>query len=354
MEKNRMGSVLLGSCLIAATLTFSGGAFEKAFAEEIVPIEAVSVETEEAVTAGAEDGSGTEMEEKSASKLYGEILRQYERVWRENPGMDQYSEESLVNYLLYMGYGREDAQLVFSLTDLDGNGIEELVMGLAQAGALESVSLLELFTAAEGSPIHLLDSGERWSFQICEGGFLSENGSGGAAHNYQSYLKIGADGKSCEVVEYYYVNGDEQTVEDVEGNIQPFDGNYEQYLKRYPQAKLEWKILDEQAIADLAGDPVSLEDMTAEDIVEAPRFRNGRCSNVTEVVANYYLRNWGYEKYSHYWFNQDYLEEEGEKDYFSIQDTVSGETVSNVVIDCHTGNAQETKADGTVLEYAIF
>lgn len=359
MEKNRIRSLFLGGCLLAVNMIFTGGVWGKAFAEEIIVMEeATALEAtasaEEEKTEKTESVSGKATSEKRVLQLYAEILRQYDQVWTNKLSMEQYSEESLVNYLLYMGDWGADAQLVFSLTDLDGNGTEELMLGLAQAGDFEKVSLLDLYTCAEGSAVRLLDAGERWSFQICENGILSENSSGGAAHNYQSYWKIGADGRSCDAVEYYYVNGEDQTVENLEGNLQSFDGNYEQYLKRYPEAKLDWKILGQGEIEKLLEDSVPLEDMTAEDIVEAPHFRKGRCSNMAEVAANYYLRKWGYENYNNYWLNQDYLEENQEKDYFSIQDASTGEILSEVTVDCRTGKATESKPDGRVLEYSIF
>ncbi len=356
MGKNRIGSLFLGGCLLAVNMMFAGGTLEKAFAEEITVIEEAEA-LEGVSSAEAPESKEAVLEETSKESVlqrYAQILRQYDKVWSNKTGMEQYSEESLVNYLVYMGYWGEASQLVFSLTDLDGNGTEELVIGLLHSGDFEKVSSLDLYTVAEGSPVRLLDSGERWSFQICENGILGENSSGGAAHNYQSYWKIGADGRSCDAVEYYYVNGEDQTVENLEGNLQPFDGNYEQYLKRYPEANLDWKILGQGEIENLLEDSVPLEDMTAEDIVEAPHFRKGRCSNMTEVAANYYLRKLGYENYKNYWFNQDYLEKDQEKDYFSIQDAATGETFSEVEIDCRTGNAKETRSDGTVLEYSVF
>ena len=80
---------------------------------------------------------------------------------------------------------------------------------------------------------------------------ISENGSGGACHTItQSYYTIGSDGKSCDTIGYYYINGDDQTVEDLEGTVTPFDGNYDQYLYQYEEETLSWKEVSESSIAE--------------------------------------------------------------------------------------------------------
>ena len=190
-------------------------------------------------------------ETDAARTAYGNILWQYYDIWNtDDVSLSLYSEDSIVNYQVYYGYASTDANYQLNrYTYRDGNGTEELMIGIDYGGS-GNASVLDIFTYASGRAVRLLSGAERSHLTLCRDGVISENGSGGAAHNYQSYYTIGSDGKSCDTIGYYYINGDDQTVEDLEGTVTPFDGNYDQYLYQYEEETLSWKEVSESSIAE--------------------------------------------------------------------------------------------------------
>ena len=83
-------------------------------------------------------------ETDAARTAYGNILWQYYDIWNtDDVSLSLYSEDSIVNYQVYYGYASTDANYQlnrytyrdFTLKDLDGNGTEELMIGIDYGGS---------------------------------------------------------------------------------------------------------------------------------------------------------------------------------------------------------------------------
>lgn len=295
-------------------------------------------------------------ETDAARTAYGNILWQYYDIWNtDDVSLSLYSEESIVNYQVYYGYASTDAnyQLDFTLKDLDGNGTEELMIGIDYGGS-GNASVLDIFTYASGRAVRLLSGAERSHLTLCRDGVISENGSGGAAHNYQSYYTIGSDGKSCDTIGYYYINGDDQTVEDLEGTVTPFDGNYDQYLYQYEEETLSWKEVSESSIAEktipreAAGAA-----LTWREIGKAPIYKNGMINNGYEVFAAYCRRTWSEEEFAARLITQDYEGEQPGTNVFEITEQESGVWIGTATLNLSTGEVTEERADGSSETFSV-
>lgn len=285
---------------------------------------------------------------------YGNILWQYYDIWNGgNPDMQMNGDpEDIVNYLLYFGNYDGTISLAFALDDLDGNGIRELLIGMLSNG---SCSVIDVFSYVDGTVVHLFSGAERSHLTVCEDGIVSENSSGGALHNFQYYYKINEDGRSCDAIRYYYINSEDYTVEDIEGTVNPFDGNYDQYLHIYNEAQSGWISMDETGIAektverDMAGPALG-----KTEIVQAPHFRNGLCENIWTVLENYYLRRMGADMYRNVYFNFDYENNDRTMEYADIIEQQTGQVLYSVCVDLGSGDAVETKYDNTVEYFNVF
>ena len=289
---------------------------------------------------------------------YGNVLWQYYDVWNtEGVSMEMYDDKnSIVNYVVYFGPFSDEANLAFSVTDLDGNQVPELVIGHTYVSEeSEFFNVFDVFTYADGQVVQLFRAGERSGLTMCRDGIISENGSGGAAYNYQWYYVINPDGKSANIIAYYYINGSDMTVENIDGYESVFDGDYEKYLNQYEPMELSWNVLTEGMITgetvdrETAGEP-----FTPYDITVAPIFKKGVCQNGYEVFSNQYLKRVGSEEYNKYLVIGDYQETDQETDILYIRDPQTNDTLITEVVDLRTGEVTETKADGTEERYFIF
>lgn len=320
--------------------------------EKIFPsLEFYCMTDEEIVVMGGEHNKSENSDMLSA---YGNILWQYYDVWNSgNLNLEMNSNpENIVNYLLYFGNYDGTISLAFTLEDLDGNGIQELLIGMLSNG---SCSVIDVFSYVDGAVIHMFSGAERSHLTICEDGIISENGSGGAQHNFQHYYKINEDGKSCDTILYYYINSENYTVEEVDGTITAFDGNYDKYLNVYSEAQFAWTGLNEDNIAEetvqrnMAGPALK-----GYDIVQAPYFRNGLCENIWSVLQNYYLRKMGANEYQNVYFDFDYENNDHTMEYADIVELQTGQVRYSVSVNLGTGDAVEQSWDGTVDYFNVF
>lgn len=82
----------------------------------------------------------------------------------------------------------ELSEIGFALIDLDGNGQEELII------SDPSKFVYDLYTISNGKAVHLFDSGERYSYSLCENGVVKNSWSGSAVTHGQDFYKLN-DGK---------------------------------------------------------------------------------------------------------------------------------------------------------------
>lgn len=149
--------------------------------KEAPPLEmekAEPIETEEAEDDGADTPEGA----------YAEILDMF--YYKILEGWDGTED---VSYMFYWDYtsvkGLSDAG--YSLLDLDGNGVPELLVSTAVDA--EYGTIYDLYTYADGEVIHAATGGERFSYSLCEDGTIYYWQSSGAGNSTQIDYSIDAD-----------------------------------------------------------------------------------------------------------------------------------------------------------------
>ncbi len=83
----------------------------------------------------------------------------------------------------------------YAFIDLDGNGVQELLIGRIGEGGWGSDTgmIYDLYTYRDGEAIHLFSSGERDAFFLCSDSLIANEGAGGAAlSGYDYYVLDGA------------------------------------------------------------------------------------------------------------------------------------------------------------------
>lgn len=155
-------------------------------------------------TTGAETDTSQPAAESSDLSSYSSILQQYRTALQEDWDFDTLMNNGL-NYLCayHKGTGLDD--IGYSLYDIDNNGTPELLIGeLGQTN--RGGDVYDIYTLSDGNPSLVAQSGERDMFTVCEGGKISEVGSGGAAHTYFQYYDY-KDG-NCVLIEAVVIDGE--------------------------------------------------------------------------------------------------------------------------------------------------
>ena len=117
----------------------------------------------------------------------------------------------------------------FYLLDLDGNGIEELLLGVNQDYGLRG-EIYDIYTIDDNELVKIGSGGGRYRYRLCENNIIINEGSSGAANRHFEISKCNGD--KLELIKYldmddrYYVDG-----EFVEGGYTELDENYK--IKRY-------------------------------------------------------------------------------------------------------------------------
>lgn len=143
-----------------------------------------------AVTPLTDDSEETDDEMPTA---YQEILDEYIRAITEGWGAEQYMQEDMSIILRDI---RSLDSLGYAMIDLDGNGVEELILALDE----ESQTILDLYTLTEGEVVHVLSGWERISYFLRADGLI---------------LNIGAESASCTNYVFNRLSGGELIQEEI-------------------------------------------------------------------------------------------------------------------------------------------
>lgn len=282
---------------------------------------------------------------------YGNILWQYFDAWStEYDVFADQEPESIINYLVFRGM--IEAELKYSLYDIDKNGIPELLIG---TGESDYLSVLDIFTYSDDTVVHLLDGGERWYLTLYKDGIIGEYGSGGAAYSIQRYFTIGEDGTSCITELYYDINGDNRTVEDIDGNLLPLEDVENRYLDIFEKIELDWTTISESGLLATFGEQdVCGSKLTKYEVLEAPQLKKGICENSTELLLDAYRRISEGNEYSTYSVSRDYYEENEKQDVFFVEEPETNYPISTIYVDLQTGEAKEVFKGGEIRSFSIF
>ena len=115
---------------------------------------------------------------------YKPLAAKYVKAIAEDWDMERCEEED-ISYLVMFLDRPED--LSCSLVDLDGNGIQEMVV-------TDGNLIYDLYTCAGGEYVHILTGGERNTFTLTADNMIVNVGSGGASYTiYRIYLYYGTN-----------------------------------------------------------------------------------------------------------------------------------------------------------------
>ena len=112
---------------------------------------------------------------------YAHVIGKYSRAHEEGWSVEEYMQNDIC-YVLGIQGSIEDYGYAF--VDLDGNGIEELII-------TDGDVIYDMFTLLEdGGAGHILSSGERMRYFLCEDNVIGYRGSGGAANTVLQYYTL--------------------------------------------------------------------------------------------------------------------------------------------------------------------
>lgn len=182
---------LIASCIVMASgCGTKGGTEEKAVEAsvqetvEAVPDtpdevqEPVSAEEEEQENENTETGDTDDTEDTAS--VYSDILDMF--YYKILTGWDCTED---VSYMFYWDYSsvKSLSDAGYALTDLDGNGVPELLVSPVE-DAREGM-IYDLYAYADGKVVHTATGGERFCYYLCEDNSIYYWGSSGASNNTQ-------------------------------------------------------------------------------------------------------------------------------------------------------------------------
>lgn len=135
--------------------------------------------------------SGTEVETQNSTVTgypeYDEIIRQYYQGMISKWSMNEFSEKNLC-YLAGLEMSGAD-NLGYCLMDINGDGIDELVIGNAGDNPYTGM-FFDMYTIVEGQRVLVASNGERDRYYVCEDYTIANEGSGGASNSVWNYYEF--------------------------------------------------------------------------------------------------------------------------------------------------------------------
>lgn len=135
---------------------------------------------------------------------YGSIIREYiDCIHSQDP--DTFRENHVLNYELSRPAAYQNCG--YWLIDLDGDGVEELLLGEDAYYDADSGwnAIYAGYTLADGQAVQFLDGWARNRYSLCEGNYLMNEASSGASNTVVNIYRF--DGKGLQLVEgFHYDN----------------------------------------------------------------------------------------------------------------------------------------------------
>ena len=140
---------------------------------------------------------------------YQDILDNAYEVIVAERGADITVEDGLFSYtgIYEAGIGRDTNEALsaigYTLYDVDGNGIEELIIADTGEGIWDNRIML-MYTLHDGKPVLLIDGWARNSYYLLKDNTIFNEGSGGAAYTIFATYRMAENGIDLDLLDYYY------------------------------------------------------------------------------------------------------------------------------------------------------
>lgn len=120
---------------------------------------------------------------------YDDIILRYKTALEESWDIEKIS----VNGLCYLCRSDTLDQMGYSIQDINGDGIDELLIGeIGENGywGLGSGMFYDLYTKENGMPVLVIQSAERSRYYLCDNGTIANEASGGSRSNIYAYYTL--------------------------------------------------------------------------------------------------------------------------------------------------------------------
>lgn len=221
----------------------------QATSEEISTTEETTEMTTE-LTTHEEVNSGMSADAVVVEGTYEEIIKKYQDIFMVTPTTQELLDNDMS--IMFSYYESPLKETGYIITDVDGNGVEELVIGqMSGTGSWEGL-IIEMYTMVDGKVVRLLSSQERDRFFIMKDGTVANEASSSAADSWCNIYNIEADGTLGFKEGIYTTLGDEAEAEyfvpDNAGDDKMITGD--EYFSKLSEYEQQYDMLDLTPIAD--------------------------------------------------------------------------------------------------------
>jgi hypothetical protein len=119
--------------------------------------------------------------EVAPQSAYASVVERYKQALAEKWDLQQCYDNDISLMISY--FVDEPDRISAQLLDLDGNGVEELII-------TDGMMLYDLYTLNNGSPVKLLTGWERNSYRLSTDNVIYNQGSNGAASSMHNYYQL--------------------------------------------------------------------------------------------------------------------------------------------------------------------
>lgn len=140
---------------------------------------------------------------------YQDILDNAYEVIVAERGADITVADGLFSYtgIYEAGIGRDTNEALsaigYTLYDVDGNGIEELIIADTGEGVWDNRIML-MYTLHDDKPVLLIDGWARNAYYLLNDNTIFNEGSGGAAYTIFATYRMAENGIDLDLIDYYY------------------------------------------------------------------------------------------------------------------------------------------------------
>ena len=149
-------------------------------------------------------GEGEEEEPPDEEAVYKEILDKYYLAVSEHWKRQMLLDEGLC-YLC--SYYDGLSQIGYCFMDIDGNGVEELLIGETGTDGYKGM-FFDLYAIIDNRAVQIAVSGERDRYYLCTGYKIANEGSGGAELSSNTYYEFDGERGMLSLIEAVTYDGD--------------------------------------------------------------------------------------------------------------------------------------------------